>query len=1041
MKAASRAGHVTNLSVRDYLARSAKWRNDHKGYKVAVEFGEAPLPIDPYLLGIWLGDGKSDSARIYNTDAEVVDYLHAYANAQGVGVQVSDTDRACPAYLVTGGRSLARRETSLQAALRALGVLGDKHIPHAYLANSRTNRLQLLAGLVDSDGHCNKGHGGTYEITQKSERLTRQIKFLCDTLGYRTSLTEKTARCQTGAESTVWRVRFNGDVDTIPVRIDRKRSEPWTDSRDWTVTGVTVEPDGVDDYYGFTLDGNHLFLLEDGTVTHNTALSLAVSMNAATHPQYGVGVAIFSLEMSANQLAQRMLTSEARIDAQKARTGRLTEEDWPKLARAAGKLGEAKIFVDDTPGLGILELRAKCRRLKAEHGIGLVIVDYLQLMHGTRDNRNGNREQEIAQISRSLKALAKELDVPVLALAQLSRAVETRGGDKRPMLSDLRESGCLTGDTLVTRADTGARVPIRDLAAQHPDGGFPVWALAPASLKLEPTPVSRAFSTGVKPVFRLTTQLGRTVRATANHKFLTVQGWKRLDELAEGEHLALPRRIEQPAEASLSLDELALLGHLIGDGCILPRHAIQYTTREPDLAETVAGLAKRVFRGEVEPRIKREYDRKRGRSWIQVYLASTRHHTHGVRSAVAEWLDGLGTWGLRSCEKHVPEAVFQQPAGHVAHFLRHLWATDGCVRMRGGQRPYPAVYYASSSRQLAEDVQSLLLRVGVRARLKTLPQGEKGRDQHHVIVSGRPDLLRFAGAIGAVGRYKQEALDEIRTHLAEREGNTNRDVIPRSVWEGLVIPAMAHARLTTRQMQAEEMSYCGSTLYKTNLSRARAARVAEVVGSLALARLAESEVYWDQVVSVEPGGVEEVFDLTVPGPAQLCRGRRRRPQLHRAGRRRSRVHLPRRALRDHPGRERQLDRRGGRDHHRQAAQRADRQRAPRLRQPVRPLREPDDVLRRRRRLRVRRARRQRSATAAPRRRQRLQRRLRGLPPARRRTVLAQRYVSRLHRDHDSELLLRGPLGTGARCATGVDARMVGRAPAEQRTHHKCAGPR
>ncbi len=177
-----------------------------------------------------------------------------------------------------------------------------------------------------------------------------------------------------------------------------------------------------------------------------TALSLAVAMNAATHPQYGVSVAIFSLEMSASQLAQRMLTSEARIDAQKARTGRLTDEDWPKLARAAGTLSAARIFVDDTPGLGILELRAKCRRLKAEHDIGLVVVDYLQLMHGTRDNRNSNREQEIAQISRSLKTLAKELDVPVLALAQLSRAVESRGGDKRPILSDLRESGSIEQD-------------------------------------------------------------------------------------------------------------------------------------------------------------------------------------------------------------------------------------------------------------------------------------------------------------------------------------------------------------------------------------------------------------------------------------------------------------------------------------------------------------------------------------------------------------------------------------------------------------------
>jgi len=124
----------------------------------------------------------------------------------------------------------------------------------------------------------------------------------------------------------------------------------------------------------------------------------------------------------------------------------MTDEDWQKLARAAGKLSEAEIFIDDTPGLSVLELRAKCRRLKAEHDIGLVIVDYLQLMQGSSARQNANREQEIAHISRSLKGLAKELNLPVIALSQLNRGVETRGGDKRPQLSDLRESGSIEQD-------------------------------------------------------------------------------------------------------------------------------------------------------------------------------------------------------------------------------------------------------------------------------------------------------------------------------------------------------------------------------------------------------------------------------------------------------------------------------------------------------------------------------------------------------------------------------------------------------------------
>jgi replicative DNA helicase len=214
--------------------------------------------------------------------------------------------------------------------------------------------------------------------------------------------------------------------------------------------GITGVPSGftrLDDMTG-GWQPSDLIIIAARPSMGKTALSLALARNSALHPEQPVPVAYFSLEMSAQQLAQRLLTSEARVDAQAARTGRLHDDDWPRLARAAGRLSAAPIFIDDTPGLSVLELRAKCRRLKAEHNIGLVIVDYLQLMHGSNNNnRNSNREQEIAQISRSLKSLAKELNVPVIALSQLSRAVETRGGDKRPMLSDLRESGSIEQDS------------------------------------------------------------------------------------------------------------------------------------------------------------------------------------------------------------------------------------------------------------------------------------------------------------------------------------------------------------------------------------------------------------------------------------------------------------------------------------------------------------------------------------------------------------------------------------------------------------------
>jgi len=172
-----------------------------------------------------------------------------------------------------------------------------------------------------------------------------------------------------------------------------------------------------------------------------TAFCLNIAQNAAYESK--IPIVIFSLEMSKEQLALRMLCSEARVDAHKMRSGFLTESDWPKLTRGAGRLSETKIFIDDTPGMGVLEMRAKARRLKAEHGLGMVIVDYLQLMRGR--STIDSREQEISDISRSLKALAKELKLPVVALSQLNRRVEDRAV-KKPQLADLRESGAIEQD-------------------------------------------------------------------------------------------------------------------------------------------------------------------------------------------------------------------------------------------------------------------------------------------------------------------------------------------------------------------------------------------------------------------------------------------------------------------------------------------------------------------------------------------------------------------------------------------------------------------
>ncbi|MBU6361437.1 MAG: replicative DNA helicase, partial [Chloroflexi bacterium] len=300
-----------------------------------------------------------------------------------------------------------------------------------------------------------------------------------------------------------------------------------------------IEFIGEHQVYDLTIPETHNFVADDMLV-HNTSLMLNLGYNASfRHRQR---VAIFSLEMGNEQLVQRFVSTETGIEGQRLRTGTLSDDEWGRMSQVCLQMSEMPMFLDDSPALSPLDLRVKARRIYQEHGLDLIIVDYLQLMQGdSKDGKGGgeNRVQEISYISRSLKQIARELKVPLIAGSQLSRTVEQRS-DKRPMLSDLRESGCLAGDTLVT-LESGARVPIRELAGKSE---FGVLALDQTTLKLKIANVSRAFCTGVKPIYEMVTRLGRRIKATANHKFCTIEGWQRLDHLVKGMRIALPRQID-----------------------------------------------------------------------------------------------------------------------------------------------------------------------------------------------------------------------------------------------------------------------------------------------------------------------------------------------------------------------------------------------------------------------------------------------------------------------------------------------------------------
>ncbi len=613
------------------------------------------------------------------------------------------------------------------------------------------------------------------------------------------------------------------------------------------ITGTASGFEDLDTITGGFQPGN-LIILAARPSMGKSALMANFAENAALDSKKAV--ALFSLEMSESELAQRFIASQASIRGDDLRKGKVPSSRWPKILQASNRLAESPLYIDDSSDLSVLDVRAKARRLAQQNadGLGLILIDYLQLMRAS--GAVDNRVEQIGQISRGLKTLARELNVPVIALSQLNRGVEQRT-DKRPVLSDLRESGCLAGETRVYLPDAGEHRRIDELVGMR---DFRVSALNTETWKLESCRVSNAFCTGRKPVLALRTRLGRRLRATANHRFLTVEGWRRLDQLEPGSHIALPRALPGPAERTMTDDELALLGHLIGDGCTLPRHAIQYTTRERELAEIVADLATRVFGDTVRPRIKAE------RRWHQVYLAASEPLTHRRRNPVAAWLDDLGAFGLRSYEKRVPAAVFRQPPEAIEVFLRHLWATDGCIWSADKRS---RVYYATSSEGLAGDVQDLLLRLGICGTVHRVPQ-RRGRMQHHVDVTGTPDQKEFVLRVWAAGDRRERQALALADRLGVTQARTNRDVVPATAWSTLVEPARVAAGVTTRELQAGlETSYCGSTLYERNLGRTRASRVAEIVGSDELGRLAVSDVYWDRIESIEADGEADVFDLTV----------------------------------------------------------------------------------------------------------------------------------------------------------------------------------
>ncbi|MBI2038534.1 MAG: replicative DNA helicase [Candidatus Nealsonbacteria bacterium] len=522
------------------------------------------------------------------------------------------------------------------------------------------------------------------------------------------------------------------------------------------------------------LQKSDLIILAARPSLGKSALALNMAANIAVNENVPVG--IFSLEMSKDQVVDRLISSFSMVDLWKLRTGKLSNQgednDFTKIREAMGILSEAPIYIDDASSPTILQMKAMCRRLQAQKGLGLVIVDYLQLVEPL--NPDAPPVQQVTESSRALKGLARELNVPVMVVSQLSRAVEQRS-PQIPRLSDLRLSGCLTGDTLLMRADTGEREEIKNLVGKE---NIPIFTLN-ENWKLSTAKISKVFSSGKKKTYLLKTRSGFKIKASVNHPFRKLDGWLPLEGLKIGDKIATPKKLSPSlARNEMKKEEIILLAHLLGDGCVVEHQPIHYTSGDKVNIEIVGKTAKKLFK--IKPRVVPQ------KNWHHIYLPSPYYLARGKHHPIINWFSGLGMKKAKSFEKYIPQAVFALDNENIALFLRHLWSTDGNISFKQlkGRKPSAAIYYASTSEKLAMGVKHLLLRFGIRSRIK--PQKKQNyRICYQVQIQGKEHQLRFLKEIGVFGK-KEKISQKLIKNLEEIIPNTNLDVVPKEIWQNVI---------------------------------------------------------------------------------------------------------------------------------------------------------------------------------------------------------------------------------------------------------------
>lgn len=669
----NRKGKVHNISVSDYLKLPTWKRNDeYRGYRVAVDYPEKFIPVDPYFLGLWVGDGSSRDSRITNVDGEVIRYLYQYAEEIGLRVSRYVTKNRITDFAITNGNIGGANGGAINPIvnyLKSQGMIGNKHIPDDIMLNSRNVRLEFLAGLIDSDGHHSKcgGKENTLELTSKDKVLAIQYVRLLRSLGYRASMKEHTTNCA-GKKFNSFRVNAYGDFSVVPIKIERKKYTKTVLRENPLTFGFDLIPKGIDDYYGFTIDSeDHLFLLGDYTVVHNTETVALV-----------VGGLMIILPALANR---PMFANDSRLAPYKK--GIMIGIYAPTLRQAQINYNRMRSFLTSDSALEVLED---------------------QDFRLTFDTNNGNT----VRLSNGSYASAVSASDGSNIEGESHHLIIC---EEAQDISDMKITKCLAEDTLILLAD-GLQKTIKQIVEDkcdklvcYEDNMQVVGARVPFEF----------YDNGVQPVYEIILDSGQKIEATYNHKFYTYNqktrgkkcDFRTVKQIIKSLNNDRPLRIAVPdslpffaEENSLDYEKGLLIGYFIGDGCL--RNCIQFIGTEQTV-NRVYSLIENVFGSFTNlPRI---VDRSGGMKELRLYVDST-------YQSFKNYLIELNLWNERGENKCLPDIQFSR--SFYKGLIEGLIETDGCIESYSSM---PLISYASISGKMILQLKDILLKFGIHSTI------------------------------------------------------------------------------------------------------------------------------------------------------------------------------------------------------------------------------------------------------------------------------------------------------------------------------------